>query len=209
MGLVPMVNSNSKSQTFFYVFPGGSSKPNPRGLFYTGKKDLKGVDEYQFSKGNLIHDWPADIMFEVEGKHLEDYLVVGLQWMVVSDRVKKVFDKCQIKGIQFLPVQIILKNTGKEIGPYWAWNVYQEVDALDWDKTTWLPSVTDPHAEKYPETKILRESLRASVLRDTDIFRLNIKGEGGSAVFVSSRLKNCLEAAGATIGFEFKPIVAS
>jgi hypothetical protein len=96
---------------------------------------------------------------------------------------------------------------GDTIGQYWVINVMREVDALDWDRTRWLnPKIvdTDPH----PHLNIIKAAFRLEALQSVDIFRLQIKNEGGVAIYISRRLKRCLEKAGATSGMKLIPIPA-
>ncbi len=189
---------------YYEVFNGGPYKPTPKGLFGVFENaDLKGFNEHRFWEAKEIHDFPDGVTFYVTGEKEQDYIVVRTGWCVVSDKVKKVFEECKVKGVQFLPVHIIHHKTHKEYGPCWAWNVYQEVDGLDWEHTQWLSK--KPEKEEYPSLSIVMEALRLDVVKDLDIFRLHIKGTGDVTVYISPRVKECLEKAGATSGFELIP----
>lgn len=198
---------------YYKVFLGGHLKSMLGGIIWTGEEDMKGFNEYRFYDGKLIEDWPAGITFFVEAylqKNVveEDYIFLVFHWHIVSERVRRVFEECRIKGVQFLPVRIIQKDTGKELGPYWAMNVYRETDALDWDRTVWVSAVTNPREDPYPSVGIIRVVLRREPVAGLDIFRLNIKGRGDTTVYISRRVKECLEKASATSGFEFHPVEA-
>lgn len=173
--------------------------------------DSQGFDQYRLYEGEWISDWPEGITFYVEGLHPEDYLFSAVNdWISVSERVRQVcedFEECKVKGVQFLPVRVVHKETGEEIGPYWVLNVVQVVEALDWERTRWLyPEKKDQH--KDPIFNIVKEAFRWEPLKRIDVFRLSIKGQIGTSVYISQRLKWCLEQAGATKGFKFIPIPA-
>jgi hypothetical protein len=174
------------------------------------ERDDKGFNEHRFNEGKWIEDWPQGVTFYVEGEHPEDYLLGGPFWMVVSERVRQVceeFEECKVKGVQFLPVRVVHKESGEEIGPYWAVNVVQVVEALDWERTRWLyPEKKDQH--KDPIFNIVKEAFHWEPLKGVDIFHLSIKGRVGTSVYISQRLKWCLEQARATKGFKFIPIPA-
>jgi len=187
---------------FYRVFP--SVEAEPGSPIFTGKDDMKGFNEFRFYKGKLIEDWPEGITFFVKGVLEDDYVLVGLHWIVVSERVCRVFEECEVKGAQFLPVHIVVEETGKELGAYWVINVFQEVDALDWEHTEWI----DKWRDDLPVVNAFRVAVRREPLKNIDIFRLNVKGRGHPGVYISERLKKCLDQAGATSGFEFVPIEA-
>lgn len=111
-----------------------SSSFSEEGLYYVDS-DEKGFNEYRFYEGKFIEDWPEGILFVFDGAPEQDFLMDGLHWRLVSERVRQVFLKHNIPGVQFLPVKAVHKQTGKELslGPYWVLNVYQSVNSLkDW-----------------------------------------------------------------------------
>lgn len=172
------------------------------------KRDAKGFDEYRFYKGQWIEDWPENITISfTRGEHAEDFMLGGPHWMLVSERVRQVFVQHRIEGVQFLPVKVIYQKTAEEAGKYWALNVVQEIEALDWVHTLWATS-DSTEIQKWAAIHILRPALIWEKVQGSDIFRLRIQGEGDVSVFISARLKQWLEEAGATSGFSFFPIPA-
>jgi hypothetical protein len=193
--------------TFYELVWGGPVQADPEGLVLI-KEDTKGFDEYRFYEGNIIEDWPEGVTFFVKGIKHEDYVVVGLQWTVVSERVRKCSEELKVTGVQFLPVRIIIEEKNEEIGPYWAMNVVNDIDALDWERTKWMHPNRDPKQDEHPQLDIIREALIYKNLINIDVFKLNIKGQICSTIYLSERLERSLEHAGATVGFKFKPIHA-
>ncbi len=202
-----MYNRPEPVATFFEIFIGGPLQPHPDGLILV-RDETKGFNEHRFNAGRIIEDWPEGITFYMKGTHYEDYLVVGFQWRVVSEGVRQVFEQVEVKGIQLLPVHIVIDGSGKEISPYWAMNVYQEVDALHWEYTYWLESGRDHYKDKYPMLDVWQVGLKYEPVRKLDIFRLNVKGKGDPKVYISSRIKKVLEDTTVTNGFKFTPTPA-
>jgi hypothetical protein len=202
-----MIIKNHDATKYYKIVWGGPFKADPEGLILV-KDDLKGFNEYRFWDENLIEDWPEGITFYVKGKKHEDYVVVGLHWTIVSERVHKCFEELNVKGAQFLPVHIIIEEKKEEIGPYWALHVIQEIDALDWEKTRWLYPERDPKTDRYPMMKALKVALKKDKLEGIDIFRLNVKNKGDTIIYISERLMKYLDKTGATVGFKFRPILA-
>lgn len=170
--------------------------------------DAKGFDEYRFYKGEWIEDWPEGITISfTRGEHAEDFMLGGFSWKLVSERVRQIFVQHQIGGVQFLPIRVIHQKTGKEVGKYWVLNVVQQVEALDWAHTLWT---TTDHEEinRYAGGYILRPALLWEQVKNVDVFRLRIQGRCDARIFISARLKQWLEEAGATSGFAFFPIPA-
>lgn len=203
-----MTSRSERPQALYYkLFSGGPIKSAPGELVYIGRRDTKEFDEYRFYRGKAIDDWPEGITFNVRGEKPQDYLSLGLHWMTVSDHVRVAFEQCGVQGVQLLPVKVVVEKTGKEIGIYWALNVFQETDALDWEHSRWLHPERK-YQDELPMLDILRIALRFNAVNGLDIFRLKVNGRGDTRVFVSERVKKCLEEAGATSGFVLDPAPA-
>lgn len=196
------MTSRGYRKEYIYKLSADNS-PHP-GMISVGRDD-KGFDSLRFYKGTLIDDWPEGITFFIEYQYPEDILIGGIHWVLVSDLVRHVFGQSMFSGIQFLPVWVDEKVTGKRIGLYWAINVIKEVEALDWERTRWVyPDrvKTDEH----PALNIAKEVLRSELVGGVDIFRLQIKGIGSTKIYLSKKVKRSLEKANATKGFMFIPI---
>jgi|YNPBryBLVA2012_1023415.scaffolds.fasta_scaffold10690_4 hypothetical protein len=196
------MTTNEPSVTHYYKLWMDDSDPH---AMISQEEDLKGIDRWIIYQGIWIKQWPPGVTFYVEGEHPKDYLFSALHgWMLVSERVRQALERCGVAGVQFLPVRVMHKATGAEIGSYSALNVVRVVEALDWERTRWLTSdrkVVDDH----PILAIVRVALRREAVSGVDIFRLRLKQDVGE-IFISPRVKQCLERAGATSGFRFMPV---
>jgi len=112
-----MKQSNSNVYQLFIGFTN-------KGLYYV-KSDRREFNEYRFYNGEWIENWPEDISFIFDGEPEGDFLMGGLHWRLVSERVRQVFIQNKIPGVQFLPVKVIHNQTGKELGPYYVLNILQ------------------------------------------------------------------------------------
>jgi hypothetical protein len=197
--------TKDRPREYFYKLSIDDS--DPKGWMVV-ERDIKGFDRFRFFKSERIEDWPEGITFSFSrGEHVKDQLIGGGYWDLVSERVRQVFVNHSIRGVQFLPVNVIRKPSGKEVGTYWMLHVLQEVEALDWEHTMWTTSDIDKIKE-HPALCILQQALILDRLEGIDIFRLKIQGEGYFSRYISDRLKKYLEDAQATSGFLFLPIAA-
>ncbi len=186
----------------YKVFP-GHSDPDPMIL---EEWDSKGVSEYGLLKGRRIEKWPEDMTFFATGAHHEDYLFPSVvSWIIVSDKVRKALEGCGISDFQLLPVRAIHKESGRDLGPHWVLNPLHAAEAVDVERTQWLNPEKDKR--EYPHINILQPVLREEVVRDLDVFLLKVREGISVTVYVSERVKACLERAQAT-GFKFTPVPA-
>jgi hypothetical protein len=162
------------------------------------KYDLKGVSRHILSKAKPIEDWPEDITFYAEGEHAEDYLGNARGWLMFSERVRRALEQLGVEGIQFLPVRVVIVETGKELPGYSVMNVLTVLSALDEEHTVYL----EPRHEEYPHLSITKVALLREAIGNADIFRL---AELKVSVYVSRRVKEHLEEIGAT-GFKWIPV---
>lgn len=165
--------------------------------------DFRGFNDDVLSEGHYVQNWPIDVQITVSGKKPPDNLFCPLKpWHLVSKKVKNIFEKHDIKGVQFLRPKIV-QQSGIEIQGYYILNVIEMVDGLDYEHTTWM---TDQKWEvEYPQLNIVKIALKQSSVTNKDIFRiLPSKVE----VIISERLKTALEGENAGMGFKFLPIMA-
>lgn len=105
---------------------------NKSGL-YCINSDMKEFNEYRFYDDAMINDWPDGITFIFDGFPQDDFLLGGLHWMIISDRVKNTFEEEKVQNVQFLPVKVIHNKSGQDLGPHWVMNFYISVPKLDWN----------------------------------------------------------------------------
>lgn len=175
---------------------------------FSREEDLRGVDRWIVDKGTRIEAWPDGVTLFIEGEHLEDYLFSVLpDWIVVSERARRALEQCQINGIQFLPVRVVRKASGVEVGPYWLLHVVRQVEGLDWERTRWFHP-ENKYKDEHPLLDIITVVLNAEAIEGIDIFRLKVK-DSVRGVYISHKVKQCLESAGAVSGFRFEPVRVS
>jgi len=139
-------------------------------------ENIKDFDSIRFLSGEIISDWPDGITFYCEGDVALDYWKANLLWNIVSDQVRNVFHKHKLKGVQFLPINVMHVRTKENLGPYWVLNVYKMV-----------------------------EKLRRNHVQGLDIFRAkDKKGEGRTEIFISHKLRHYLNKGNALSGFGFR-----
>ncbi len=175
---------------------------------FSREEDLKGVDPWIVHSGTWIKDWPEGVTLFIEREHLEDYLFCTLpDWIVVSERARRALEQCQIDGIQFLPVRVVRKESGVEVGPYWLLHAVRLVEGLDWERTRWFHP-EDKYKDEHPALDIITVTLNAEAIEGIDIFRLKIK-DSIRGIYISHKVKQCLESAGAVSGFRFEQVRVS
>ncbi len=187
------------SDTHYYILTFSEVK----GALIAQDYDFRGFNDDVLSEGQYIQSWPLGVQITVSGKEPPDNLFCPLKpWHLISKKVKNVFEKYDIKGVQFLQPKIV-HQSGIEIPDYYILNVLEMVDGLDLEHTTWM---TDQKWNvEYPQLNIFKIALKQSLVTNKDIFRiLPSKVE----VIVSERLKTTLEGENADMGFKFLPIMA-
>lgn len=190
---------NSTSDIRYYILTFSEVK----GALIAQNYDFRGFSDDILSEGQFVHIWPLGVQITVSGKNPPDNLFCPLKpWHLVSEKVKKVFEKHDIENVQFLQPKI-LHHSGVEIPGYYILNITEMIDGLDFEHTSWL---TDQKWDvEYPQLNILKIALKQSTVARRDIFRiLPSKVE----VIISQRLKSILEGEKADVGFKFLPIIA-
>ena len=169
------------------------------------RSDDKEFDDMRFYDDNKIEKWPEGITFYVDFKYPEDILIGGIHWVLVSDKVRQTFEQNGIAGVEFLPVWVEDSIKGEKIGRYWAIHVTTSVEALDWELTRWLyPERVETY--EYPVLNIVKEVLKSHIVDELNIFRIRVKGNVDTNIYLSRKLKRYLEKANAVTGFKFIPV---
>jgi hypothetical protein len=171
-----------------------------KGAFIARNYDFQGFNEDTLSESQYISTWPLNVRILVKGKNPVDNLFCPLKpWLLVSKKVRKIFEDNMIQGIQFLPVIIELQN-GFELPGYSILNIIRLISGLDYEHTTWL---TDQKWNvEYPQLDIFEIALTQTLVDGNDIFRIK---QSQTEVFISKRVKSLLVAEKVS-GFTFIPI---
>lgn len=165
------------------------------------------VYQLSFGRGKLIQDWPENVTVYFSGWRCADYQICPSLIEIVSDRTKKVIEEVAEDQVEFLPVKSVFEDPKADQSmKFWAINVINIVDALDWDSTVWSknprPSREDPDAYSW----IIKPRFYANKIENQHIFRYEIAGKVDSSIFVSNELRQRLIKAKCFIGIEFAPV---
>lgn len=100
--------------------------------------EMYGIGEYDFLEGKIINKWDERFSFFYdpdEGNIPTDYLANDLGWLLLSTKLKKIFDDLCIEGVQYFPVNIINIKDNSQLDGYHVCNIYTHIDALDLDNS--------------------------------------------------------------------------
>ncbi len=147
--------------------------------------------------------------------------------MIISDKLKHIFDKFNCYGVQFFPTYLIHKEM--EVGNYWQTHVFDiPYDIIDYSKTKFyfknsqnrkvnfdepFELLNSAHLHnkinsiEYPFSLFINEVIFNENM-NYDYFFLRYFANNGSFGIVSQRLKEEIEEQGCT-GIEFRPIEIS
>ncbi|RJQ27969.1 MAG: hypothetical protein C4589_07420 [Peptococcaceae bacterium] len=175
-----------------------------------GKADLKGFEEWDFRRGQLIENWDGTAWLQVEEPQddgdPDDVLQSHLGLPIYSARLRKALDKAGVTGIQYLPVRV-LHYDGTPIEGFAIANILNLLPALDFEKSDY-----DLYPDDYflPERRgkvraVRRPVLRYKVIEGCDILRLK---EYKVMILVSERFRNLFVANGFT-GYSFYEVKTS
>ncbi len=155
------------------------------GTIFCEEANLFGFYEYIFVEGKEIKDWDSRITFYYEDGRAEDYLDNIYNWPIFSERMKKILDDLNIKGVQFFPINIKQKKTNENLSGYYIFNICNLVEALDLEKSEYQNSVTNPSIIMGVTHPVLKEDK----VNGIGILRLQ---EYKESIFISERLKKAM-----------------
>jgi len=178
--------------------------------FIADSEDLKGVDELDLVRGQLIENWDETAWFKSSKPKLcgnpDDVLQNALGLPIYSARLRKTLDKAGVTGIQYLPVGVFRSNNSLIKGFAIA-NILSLLPAMDFDKSDY-----DLYEEDYfllerrgKVRGIRKPVLRSIVIEGYDVFRLK---EFNRYIIVSERFRNIFIANGFT-GYSFHQVYTS
>lgn len=140
----------------FFKFSGNAEVPNRlkkvrqrwclEDVFDGPLADLTVFDAIGYGAGR-IRRWPKGITLRASSKRQ----VEDMPWYfcsrrpIVSDRLKRVFERSAPKQIQFLPIaDIVFRGKSLDVGPYWVANPTVELDCVNLRK-----SIVDPPSSEH------------------------------------------------------------
>ncbi len=193
------------SGMFYKLWPDDTNKNSAICI----KKKVKPFNRHRLNSGHHIgnDEWPHNATFYMSDGLLDDYLIGGMSYFPMSDRLKGAIESLVGDGAQFLPVQIKQGADNPTQKQYWIMNVLQVVDALDWKRTKWVNPqkvLTDPH----PVLNIAIPVLEAASLQGISVFNLKIKDDISPQVYVSERVMKSIRNRGVDVGLKLRPISA-
>ncbi|MDF9407234.1 hypothetical protein L7E55_02495 [Pelotomaculum isophthalicicum JI] len=171
---------------------------------------LKGVEEFELVRGQLIEKWDKSAWFQAsEPKYdgdPDDVLQNAISPPIYSARLRKALDNAGVTGIQYLPVHV-LRPDGSPIEGFAIANILNLLPALDFEKSDYDVFEDDYFLpERRGKVRCIRKPvLRRTIIEGYDIFRLM---EFKQYIIVSDRFRNIFVANGFT-GYSFHQVYTS
>lgn len=159
--------------------------------------DLHGIDPDILFQGVTIQNWNECVTLWHDGDGLgEDYVANRLCWPVCSARMRRVLEQVTASEIQYLPVRIGNRLTGKVTSEYYVANILRLVEAMDLQHATTMMTPSG--------LVIIKYAFLRTVITSHNIFRL---AENSIVLAVSDRVKVALQYHGIT-GCDFREVPA-
>lgn len=165
--------------------------------------DIGGYSEYITTEGQVIEQWNP-VLFEYsssEGAVLTDYLANVHRWLAVSSAFKQLTKELINDEVQYLPINLLDRDTKSDVGTYYVANIIEVVDALDLENSKYDVFELDDEkifmVEKY--------ALKGKEIIGKHIFRL--KGDT-VPIFVSDTIKKIIEE-NELVGFRFLEVAVT
>ncbi len=130
-----------------------------------------------------------------------DYLANNLAWLIVSEKVKKIMEDCNIGTCEFIPIV----NKGNEIVIGYLVHCMNILQALDEKKSLCKKFKYVSQGKEYEHTTVIKYVIYSCVIKNSDMFKLK---ESNIPYFVSETLKKKLLDIGVK-GFDFMKIKTS
>lgn len=142
----------------------------------------------------------TEIQCEVEQENVGgyDYIANDLAWLVVSERIKSVFESCNLGKYEFIAVKRL--DSGEIVG--YLLHSMNLVDALDEKKSVCSKKKYTIDGYDYVHLSVIKYAIDTKKVGDLDMFKLK---NSNIPYFVSSLLKERLAMHGAK-GFDFLKI---
>lgn len=149
-------------------------------------------DQYMFQNGKIIKEWEP-MQFECDlrkGSVVIEYLGNSFGWDIFSEKALELLGDLINNDVQLLPVKVINKATGQEIGKYFVVNVLPFLDALDLENSVYNYYDIDIDGRKEKWLSVIKYGIKKAKVAEHHIFRLK---ESSSDVFVSEKFKKIVE----------------
>jgi len=191
----------STSDKWYQVIRCSNTVKNP---FVADFADLKGIDEWDLTRGIRMNNWDPSIVFQARKSHNngdpDDVLQNVLGMPIYSSSVRQAFEKASIGGIQYLPVHILRPDNG-EIEGFSIANILNLIPCLDWAHSIYRKWEGRPGViRSYTRLVVSRSLLEGFDIVRMYEFKLNI--------YVSERVRNIFEQ-NKFSGYEFDPLTLS
>lgn len=169
-------------------------------------RDEKNFNTDDLNRGISVKDkWPSDFTVLVEGTQPVDFLLCGLGFDGFSKSAREIIESTVKSGIEFLPVNIVEKKSDRFIGLYWILNVINNIDALNWEHTTWSTREI-PYNAQNAHFKIIKPAFNLQSVKDQHMFLLRVRNYVDSGTYISASLMKNLKLHHAVVGMDFQPI---
>lgn len=153
-----------------------------------------GFNRYEVEKGIEFKDWNSNIIASYDSEKyrmVTDYVSNDLCWFIVTGKLKNVIESVVKSNVQYLPIRAKSKSGLDALDVYLV-NICNVVDALDLENSTYDLYEID---ENEKMISVLKFALKASVIKDVDLFRLK---DYFPPIFISERLKEAMQKSGIT-----------
>jgi hypothetical protein len=158
-----------------------------------------------FCCGKKVERWEP-FQFEcdfVNGSIITENLCNSYGWEIFSENALELFKDVISYDVQLLPVKVVNKDSGQEIGKYSIVNVLSFLDALDLENSVYKYFEIEGKSEKW--LSVIKFALNENKLENHHIFRLK---ESRMAIFVSEIFKEIAEK-NKMRGFDFLEVESS
>lgn len=148
-------------------------------------REMYGIDQYDVEKGTFVDRWDSRIVLQYDPKDGDketDYLANDLGWLIVSRRLRNLFEKEKVQGLQYLDIFIQNKNSQEYLDGYSVVNICNLVDALDLEHSQYDIFEVDKD-EKF--ISVEKYALKKDMLQGQDLFKLK---DDTIPKFISERL---------------------
>jgi hypothetical protein len=159
-----------------------------------------GFDRYDVTSGIPFAEWNENIIATYEykkGYPITDYALNILAWFTVTERFIKLLIDLKIEGLQFHSIKLRCLNKDNLDVTVYLVNILNviEVAAIDLEKSKYFYYELD---DREKVLSVREYCLKHSLIKDSDIFRIQESMFYTSSIFISEKVKNAIEENGIT-----------